>query len=145
MNKVTLTGYLTSDIELKRTKNNKTVANVDIAVHIPFKEEADFFKVILWGKLAERCHKFLEKGSFVLIEGRLSKEKYVTSDGKRVEKVVIVAQDIEFLRRPSEKKTYTEKDSNKEAKIIDDIENIVDIDEFFESIDGDDDDVGEYV
>ena len=64
MNTVIMIGRLTRDPELRYIPNTgKAVANFDIAVDRPFskEKETDFFKVQVWGKMAENCANYLAK------------------------------------------------------------------------------------
>lgn len=115
MKKAILTGYLTKNIELKKVKDGKIVANIGIAVHDIYSESSEFYDVAVWGKLAERCSKFLEKGSKVLVEGRLNKERFTNKEGRDIEKITITATEIEFLSRPNKKEEEIEQEEMEEV------------------------------
>ncbi|QEK13767.1 single-stranded DNA-binding protein (plasmid) [Crassaminicella thermophila] len=96
MNSVNLIGRWTRDPEMRFTQNGKALTKVSIAVNRTFGEGADFFEVVIWGKIAENTAQYTKKGSKVGIEGRLQQETW-EKDGQKRSKVVIVAERVEFL------------------------------------------------
>ena len=98
MNKIIITGNLTRDPEMRQTESGKSVTNFTVAVRRPFKaEETDFFPVVVWGKQAESCAKYLSKGRKVGVSGFLYSREYKTSDGSPRRVMEICAEDVEFL------------------------------------------------
>lgn len=99
MNKVILSGNLTRDVELKITASGKALARMSIAVSRPFaKDKADFFNLIAWEKQAEFCHRYLKKGSGVIVEGRIENDNY-EKDGVKHYGNNIQVERIEFAGR----------------------------------------------
>lgn len=99
MNIVFFTGRLTKDPELKFIAGSgKAVCNFSIAVDRPFSKEkqADFFRVVVWGKTAENCAEYLEKGRKVAVKGHLINEQY-EKDGQKMTFTKIIADNVEFL------------------------------------------------
>ena len=110
MNKIIITGNLTRDPELRQTESGKSVTNFTVAFRRPFKaEETDFFPVVVWGKQAESCAKYLSKGRKVGVSGFLYSREYKASDGSPRRVMEICAEDVEFL-------SYNEQDEQKPAK-----------------------------
>lgn len=99
MNSVVLIGRLARDPELRFTASGKAVATFSIAVNRPFSKtnEADFFNVVVWGKVAENCANYLSKGRLVGVEGRLQSRSYETQNGDKRYITEIVANQVEFL------------------------------------------------
>ena len=100
MNSVILIGRLTKDPEVRYIAGNETaVANLSIAVERPFSKEkkADFFNIVVFGKPAENCEKYLNKGKLVGIQGRIQNETFDKKDGTKGYKTDIVAERVEFL------------------------------------------------
>lgn len=101
-NRVVLVGNLTKDIELRHTKNGTAVTDISIAVNERVKkneqwvDEAHFFDITLWGRLAEIAAEYLSKGSSVLIEGRLKHDRW-EQDGQKRSKVGIVGEKMQML------------------------------------------------
>ena len=107
MNKIILIGRLTKDVDLRFTESGKAVANFTLAVDRPYKnqkgkQEADFIRIVVWGKLAENCGNHLGKGRLVAVDGRLQIRSYEGQDGDRKYITEVVAETVKFLDRPKE-------------------------------------------
>jgi single-strand DNA-binding protein len=78
------------------------VANIGLAVNDRVKkgddwvDEATFVDVTLWGRTAEIANEHLEKGSNVLIEGRLKLETWET-DGQKRQRLKVVCERLQFM------------------------------------------------
>ncbi|MCC5911422.1 MAG: single-stranded DNA-binding protein [Clostridiaceae bacterium] len=99
MNQVTLIGRLTRDVELRYTTTGKAVGTFTLAVNKRGKDEADFFKIILWDKTAENCSNYIGKGRLVAVSGRLQTRNYIDDLGIKRWITEVVAQDVQFLDR----------------------------------------------
>ncbi len=98
MNNVTLIGRLTKDPEVRYTADQMAIAKFTVAVDRVGKEkQADFIPVIVFGKQAETCEKYLVKGRKVAIEGRIQTGSYENKEGKRVYTTDVVAYRVEFV------------------------------------------------
>ena len=58
---------------------------------------ADYFDIIAWRQLAERCAKYLFKGSKVGINGSVQRRQYEDRDGIKRTTFDVVADEVEFL------------------------------------------------
>ena len=106
LNKVLLIGNLTRDPELRYlTGGNSAVCEFGIAVNRRFmqasgqeKDETCFLEIVVWGKQAETCSRFLQKGSTVFIEGRLVYDQWTEKDTqKKRSRVRVTAERVQFL------------------------------------------------
>lgn len=104
MNKVTLIGRITKDLELKHV-GGKNSANVkfDLAVdnYENGQKGADFIPVIVWGKQAENLCKYCGKGSQIAVNGALKIRSY-DKDGVKKYITEVLADNfngIEFLSK----------------------------------------------
>lgn len=96
MNRVILSGNLTRDPEVRYTQSGKAYARLSIAVTRTFnKDQTDFFSMTAWDKQAEFCGRYLEKGSRVIVEGRVENNNY-EKDGVKHYTDQIVIDRIEF-------------------------------------------------
>ena len=114
MNKVILVGRLVRDPEVRYTQTGKSVASFTLAVNRRFarsenQQQADFIPVIVWDKIAEVCEKYLEKGSQILVEGRMQVRSYDAQDGSKRYITEVLAQEIEFLGNKSKTATSEQK------------------------------------
>jgi len=103
-NKVILIGNLTKDPELRYTPQGTPVASFRLAVNYRYKQseeakqETMFIDTVVFGKQAESCSKYLNKGSSVLVEGRLQERRW-ESNGQQRSKFEVIAQSVRFLSR----------------------------------------------
>ena len=106
LNVVVLTGRLTRTPELKYTQSGVPVLHARIASNSYYraadgewKKEATFVGFVAWQVLAERCYENLQKGSAVVVTGRLHSSEWETSDGAKRSQVEIRADRVQFLDR----------------------------------------------
>lgn len=103
LNKVTIAGNLTRDPQT-RTAGNSVVAVFGLAVNRRWRdrdgnnqEETTFVDVECWGRTAELVGQYLTKGRGAFIEGRLKLDQWEDKDGKRQNKLKVVADSVQFL------------------------------------------------
>ena len=105
MNKVILIGRFVRDPEIRYTSNDKCCATFNIAVDRKYKQEgqpeADFPRVIAWGKTAEFIEKYFRQGMKIVIEGRIQTGKYTNKEGQTVYTTDVVAESVEFAESKS--------------------------------------------
>lgn len=102
MNNVTLIGNLTKDPEVNYSNDN-AICKFTIAVNKPNKGEekqADFIRIVTFGRLAERCGQFLAKGRQVGITGHINTGSYKGKDGQTVYTTDVVGDRVDFLGKP---------------------------------------------
>jgi single-strand DNA-binding protein len=104
VNKVILIGNLGVDPEVKFISNGTAVCNFSLATNEKWKgkdgemqEKTEWHRIVVWGKTAEACGKYLSKGRQVYIEGRLQTRHYDDKDGNKRYVTEIVAEDVQFL------------------------------------------------
>ena len=102
-NKVILIGNLTRNPELRYTPNGTPVASLGLAVSRRYKqgdelkEEVCFVDIVVFGKQAEHCGQYLNKGSGIIVDGRLQQRRWETEDGQKRSKHEVVAQTVTFM------------------------------------------------
>ncbi|MCQ2551468.1 MAG: single-stranded DNA-binding protein [Clostridia bacterium] len=106
MNQVNLIGRLTRDPDVRYNQNQMAVARFSIAINTGFgdNERTDYPSIVVFGKSAENCEKYLAKGRLVAVSGRLQTGSYTNKDGNTVYTTDVVANRVEFLEwgdRPS--------------------------------------------
>ncbi len=105
MNKVLLFGNLGRDPELRYTNGGQAVANFTLATSEkwggkdgkPEQEKTEWHRIVVWGRQAENCQKFLTKGSQALIEGRIQSRDWEDKEGNKRTSTEIVAQRVQFV------------------------------------------------
>ena len=103
-NKVILLGNLTRDPEVRYTPNGIAVASFAIAVNRKYKqgdetkEEVSYIDIVVFGKQAESCGQYINKGDSVLIDGRLQQRRWDDKEtGQKRNKVEVVANQVNFM------------------------------------------------
>lgn len=104
VNKVILVGNLGRDPELRYTAEGTAMCNLSLATTSQWKdksgerrEETEWHRVNMFGRLAEIAGQYLKKGRSVYIEGRLRTRKYTDSNGVEKYSTEIVADQMQML------------------------------------------------
>lgn len=105
INKVTITGNLTRDVELRQTQGGMCIASFGVAVNDrrknnqtgEWEDYANFIDCTMFGTRAEKASQFIGKGSKVAIEGKLRWSQWQAQDGSKRSKVEVVVDEIEFM------------------------------------------------
>ena len=112
-NKVLLMGNLTREPELRYTPNGSAVCEFGMAINRTYtsnnekKEEVCFVDINVWGKQAETCSRYLQKGSPLFVEGRLQLDQWNDKEtGKSRSKLRVVAERTQFLGSPGNKEDF---------------------------------------
>lgn len=120
MNKVILMGRLTKDVETRYTQdqNPMAISRYTLAVDRRGKKDgeqtADFINIVAFGKSGEFAEKWLQKGTKVVISGRIQTGSYTNKDGVKVYTTEVVAEDQEF----AESKGTSEKSEPKQDEFM---------------------------
>lgn len=101
-NTVTIVGNLTREPELRFTPSGQATATFGLAANRSWvdrqtqerKESTSFFDVVCWGSLAENVATSLQRGTRVVVTGRLDQRSWETQDGERRSKVEITAEEV---------------------------------------------------
>jgi single-strand DNA-binding protein len=103
VNKVILVGRLGQDPELKNV-GNQPVARFSVATSENWmskdgqkQERTEWHRIVVWGKQAENCARFLTKGRQVYIEGRLQTRSWEDQHGQKKYQTEVVANTVQFL------------------------------------------------
>lgn len=104
VNKVIIVGRLGNDPEIKHTQNGQTVARLSVATSENWtdksgqkQERTEWHRIVVWGKLADLCGKYLSKGRQVYLEGRLQTRSWEDPNGQKKYSTEIVANTVQFL------------------------------------------------
>lgn len=101
-NRVILIGNLTHDVELRRTPHGTAVCDIGLAVNERRKDgdqwvdKTVFVDVTLWHRTAEVANEYTQKGSSVMVEGRLELDTW-ESDGQKRSKLRVTADKLQLL------------------------------------------------
>jgi single-strand DNA-binding protein len=102
MNSVILIGRLTKAPELSYTPNTQTACTrFTLAVDRPKRDGedqgADFIRITVWGRQAETCERYLDKGRQVAVHGRIQTGSYTNREGQKVYTTDVIADRVEFI------------------------------------------------
>ena len=104
INKVILIGNLGADPELRHTQSGVTVASFRVATTERWKgqdgqmqESTEWHSCNAWGKLAEICGKYLQKGSKVYVEGSINTRKWQDKSGNDRYSTEIKVREMKML------------------------------------------------
>jgi len=108
LNKVILVGRLGQKPELRvLPQKERSVARFSLATNErlfnPSTNEAsvrtEWHRIVVWGKLAEFCERYLDQGKQILIEGKLRTRSWQDRDGNKRTTTEVEAQSIVLLGR----------------------------------------------
>mgnify|MGYP003434473838 CR=1 FL=1 len=123
INKVILIGHLGGDPEVRYTNKATAVCNFNVATIDKWKdgsgnlqEKTQWHRIVVWGKQAEFCGKYLKKGSQVFIEGCLETRSYEDKNSGTKYITEVKAINVKSLGK-REGGSYTE--ATQEASIPD--------------------------
>ena len=104
VNKVILVGNLGADPDMRYTPSGQGVCELRVATSESWndkngqrQERVEWHRIVVWGKRAEVCSKYLSKGRQVYIEGRIQTRTYDDKDGNKRYITEIIANDVQFL------------------------------------------------
>jgi len=104
VNKVILVGNLGADPDMRYTPSGQGVCELRLATSESWndkngqrQERTEWHRVVVWGKRAEICSKYLSKGRQVYVEGRIQTRSYDDKDGNKRYITEIIAADVQFL------------------------------------------------
>ena len=103
LNKVMIIGHLGDNPDIRYTKANKQVANLSVATSQKWKkngetqQETVWHKVTAWGKLAEVCEKYINKGDAIYVEGSYKENQWENDNGEKRSRKYIDAFKIVML------------------------------------------------
>ncbi len=105
-NKMILIGNLTKDPDVRYTPAGTPVTTLSVAVNSRYKQgeeakdEVLFIDAVVFGKQAESCGQYLNKGNPVLVEGRLRERRW-EYEGQKKSKFEVVANNVRFMPKKS--------------------------------------------
>ena len=109
VNKAILIGKLGKDPEINYTANGTAVCKFSLATDENYKDrdgnrqsKTEWHNIVVWGKLAEVCERWLSKGKQVYIEGKITTNKWQDRDGNTRYTTEIVANNMTMLGSKSD-------------------------------------------
>ncbi|GAB4121755.1 MAG: single-stranded DNA-binding protein SSB1 [Wenzhouxiangellaceae bacterium] len=105
INKAIIVGNLGADPEVRSTQGGITVTTINVATSESWRdkntgenrEQTEWHRVVLWGKLGEIAGEYLRKGSQVYIEGKIQTRKWQDQSGQDRYTTEIKANEMQML------------------------------------------------
>lgn len=122
VNKVILIGRLGQNPELKYTNNGTAVCTFSIATNNSYTnrdgervDTTEWHNIVVWGRLAEICNEYLDKGRQVYLEGSLQTRSWEDRDGNTKYKTEVKARDVVFLGDTSGRRSTSDSSTPQNA------------------------------
>lgn len=102
LNKAIIMGRMTRDPEIRKTQSGVSVCSFSVAVDRDVvdkntnQRETDFINVTAWRGAADIVGKYLSKGSWVVVEGRIQVRNYTDKDNNKRTATEIIANNVYF-------------------------------------------------
>jgi single-strand DNA-binding protein len=105
INKVMLLGNLGKDPEQRVTQGGMTIVRFSLATGERKKDQSgnwvdhtEWHNIVVFGRTAENCQRFLKKGKQVFVEGRIRTSKWQDkTDGRDRYTTEILADNVQFV------------------------------------------------
>lgn len=98
MNLVVLAGRVGRDPETRYTQGGKTVCNLSLATNgfSGGRKTTEWHKLVVWEKTAELVQRYVRKGSFIMVEGRITYREWRDKDENKRTVTEIVVNRVDF-------------------------------------------------
>lgn len=115
LNKIFLIGNLTRDPEVRALPSGASVASFGVATNRFYnkdgqkQQETQFHNVVAFGRLADIAKQYLNKGSLVMVEGRIQNRSWQGQDGQKKYRTEVITESIQLGPRGAGTKGPAEK------------------------------------
>lgn len=105
VNKAVLVGRCGRDPEVKFSSSGNAICNFSIATSESWKDKAtgekkeqtEWHRIVAYRKLAEVIGQYVQKGSLIYLEGKITYREWTDKDGAKRSTTEIVADEVQFL------------------------------------------------
>lgn len=119
LNTVTLGGNLCRDAELRSTASGMSVLSFSVAVNESrknkrtgeYEDYPNYVDCTMFGRLAESVSRYLLKGTYVALTGRLHQNRWQNNDGQNRSKLEVTVDNIHFESRRLDGDEYDQRNS----------------------------------
>lgn len=108
-NKIFISGWASRDAELRYTPAGMAIASFSLASNEKKKDQrgeaieiVTWFKTTFFGKQAENVAQYVQKGTPVIVEGRLRQESYVDREGNTRYSLEVTCTDFHLMGSKSD-------------------------------------------
>lgn len=124
LNKVFLIGRLTRDPEVRALPSGQQVASFGLATDRYYQDKSgqkqqktEFHNIVVFGRLAEICSQYLNKGSLAMIEGRLQTRSWQDTSGQKRSRTEVVAERMQLGPKSAGKAMPSKQEPPEEGEI----------------------------
>lgn len=109
INRVSISGNLTRDSELRSANNGTAILNFSVAVNDrrkvgeEWQDVPNYIDCVVFGPRAVSLHNLLKKGAKVAIDGKLRWSSWETKEGSKRSKLEVVVDELELMSAPKQK------------------------------------------
>ena len=109
INRVSISGNLTRDSELRSANNGTAILNFSVAVNDrrkvgeEWQDVPNYIDCVVFGPRAVSLHNLLKKGVKVAIDGKLRWSSWETKEGSKRSKLEVVVDEMELMSAPKQK------------------------------------------
>ena len=109
INRVSISGNLTRDSELRSANNGTAILNLSVAVNDrrkvgeEWQDVPNYIDCVVFGPRAVSLHNLLKKGAKVAIDGKLRWSSWETKEGSKRSKLEVVVDEMELMSAPKQK------------------------------------------
>ncbi|WP_272150767.1 single-stranded DNA-binding protein [Tenacibaculum aiptasiae] len=103
-NRVQLIGNLGNDPEIINLDNGKKIAKFSLATNETYKNsegekvtDTEWHYIVAWNKIAEIIEQYLQKGSEVMIEGKLTSRSFEDKEGVKRYVTEVICNELLML------------------------------------------------
>lgn len=127
LNTVSIGGNLCRDVELRTTASGMAVLTFSVAVNESRKNQQtgeyedypNYVDCTMFGRRAESVSRYLTKGTYVALTGRLHQSRWQNKDGQNRSKLEVTVDNIHFESR-GERDGWYEQQQEQPADLYDD-------------------------
>lgn len=148
LNHVTVIGRLGNYPEKRSTNSGKSVCTFSVAVDRDFKDkttgekQTDWLDITVWEDKADFVCKYFQKGSMIVVDGRLQSRKYTDRNGNNRTAIEIVAEKVYFAGGKNESSSQSQASSGYSNASYNAPDVALPDDDEFKVVEGFDDDLG---
>lgn len=106
---------MVKDIELRVTPQGQSVASFPLATNRVWndktgqkQEEVEFHNVVVWGRQAEICKQYVQKGKLLMIEGRIKTRSWDAPTGEKKYRTEVIAERVQFGPKSGDQESFAQ-------------------------------------
>ncbi|MDR2354950.1 MAG: single-stranded DNA-binding protein [Clostridiales Family XIII bacterium] len=102
MNSINVIGRLTKDPELRKLDEGRSLCTFTLAVDDVYSKDdrTDFLRVSAFGGLGDLCERYLRKGFWAGVTGKIRTDTYTDAEGVVRYPVKVIAENVRFMQWP---------------------------------------------